>query len=188
MVDRRVFCTWTYRSGLPPTLRDQVADLDQLLRDLSLSARISILLVSPYLGAAGLRSMKGPLAVAAKAGASITVVTAPLDDNEMRNRHAIEQLQHGQDGTLIVRKLRVLVPAPTFEQLIHAKLMVVDRQRGYIGSANLSWHGMESNLELGVSLEPGQAGAIAGIFEHLEASGKLVETQVDDGKPRSHRR
>ena len=178
MVDRRVFCTWTYRSGLPPALRDQVADLDQLLRDLSLSARISILLVSPYLGAAGLRGMKGALAVAAEAGAWITVITAPLDDNEMRNRRAIHELQDGEDGGLIARRLRVLVPAPTFEQLIHAKLVVVDRQRGYIGSANLSWHGMESNLELGVCFEPNQAAAVAAIFEHLEASGKLVEVPL----------
>lgn len=181
MIDRRLFCTWTYRAALPPALRDQVADLDQLLRDLSLSARVSLLLVSPYLSAAGLRAMKGAVAMAARAGAWVTVVTTPLDGSEMRNRQAIEAFTDGEEGSFIDRRLRVLVPAPTFDELIHSKLVVADRQRGYIGSANFSWHGMESNLELGVCLQPGQAAAIAGIFEHLEASGKLVEAPRDKG-------
>lgn len=179
MIDRRLFCTWTYRAALPPSLRDQVADLDQLLRDLTLGARVSLLLVSPYVSAAGLRAMKGAVAMAATAGAWVTVITAPLDENEMRNRLAIAEFIDGEDGRLIERRLRVLVPAPTFDQLIHSKLVVADRQRGYIGSANFSWHGMESNLELGVCLEPTQAAAIAGIFEHLEASGKLVQVPLD---------
>jgi len=184
VIDRRLYCTWTYRAILPPSLRDQVADLDQLLRDLSLSARKSVLLVSPYLSAAGLRAIKGALAMATEAGALITLITGPLDDNQMRNRQAIEEVIRGEEGTLISTRLRVLVPAPSFNQLIHSKLLVVDRQRGYLGSANFSWHGMESNLELGVSLETGQAAAIAGIFEHLEASGKLVEVPHD--KTTSH--
>jgi len=184
VIDRRLFCTWTYRAALPPALRDQVADLDQLLRDLSLSARLSLLLVSPYLSPAGLRAMKSAVAMAAMAGAWVTVITAPLDENERRNRQAIEELTDGDEGRFIERRLRVLVPAPTFDQLIHSKLIVVDGQRGYLGSANFSWHGMESNLELGVCLEASQAAAIAGIFEHLEASGKLVEVPLD--KTTSH--
>ena len=177
MIDRRLFCTWTYRAGLPPGLRDQLADLDQLLRDQSLSAKVSLLLVSPYLSASGMRAIKGAVAVAAKGGASVTVVTAPLDDNAGRNRQAIQELRDGDEGALIARMLRVLVPAPGFDQLIHSKLLVVDRERGYIGSANFSWHGLESNLELGVCLEPGQATAVAGIFDHLEGTGKLLEAE-----------
>ena len=39
---------------------------------------------------------------------------------------------------------------------LHAKVVIVDRKRVLIGSANLSWGGMVGNYELGVLIEDGE--------------------------------
>lgn len=56
---------------------------------------------------------------------------------------------------------------------LHAKVLVVDRLEALVGSANFTFHGLESNLELGLRVRGPQAAAIAERFDHLIASGVL---------------
>lgn len=57
---------------------------------------------------------------------------------------------------------------------MHAKLIVVDREVALIGSANLTGHGMERNLECGVMVEGGeQPGDIVRHVHDLVARGQL---------------
>jgi phosphatidylserine/phosphatidylglycerophosphate/cardiolipin synthase-like enzyme len=81
----------------------------------------------------------------------------------------------GEDGDLIRERLRVLkVSRSTFlNGLIHAKCIVVDCKRGYLGSANFSMSGLERNLELGVALSTEEAAALDALITYLEAHGDL---------------
>jgi phosphatidylserine/phosphatidylglycerophosphate/cardiolipin synthase-like enzyme len=56
---------------------------------------------------------------------------------------------------------------------MHAKCLVIDRMDALVTSANLTFHGLESNLELGVRIRGSQAGAISEIFDNLISSGEL---------------
>ena len=56
---------------------------------------------------------------------------------------------------------------------LHAKCLVVDRLDALVTSANFTFHGLESNLELGLRVRGPQAGAIAERFDHLIASKVL---------------
>jgi len=56
---------------------------------------------------------------------------------------------------------------------LHAKCLVVDRLDALVTSANFTFHGLESNLELGLRARGLQAAAIAERFDHLIASGVL---------------
>ncbi len=51
--------------------------------------------------------------------------------------------------------------------LLHAKTIVVDRQRAVIGSANLTWGGLVRNYEIGVLLEGPEAWEIARLLDIL---------------------
>jgi phosphatidylserine/phosphatidylglycerophosphate/cardiolipin synthase-like enzyme len=118
------------------------------------------------------------LGVAAQNGASIRLVTGDLDAGEARNRKAIRELTSGEIGGLITHGLRVLIASESLPVLLHSKLVVVDRCRGYIGSANLSWHAMESNFEIGVSLSASQAETLDGLVDYLEARSMLTEVKL----------
>lgn len=53
----------------------------------------------------------------------------------------------------------------------HAKLVVVDRNKAIIGSANLSWRGLACNYELGAYVEGSMADEAARALERLVANG-----------------
>ena len=56
---------------------------------------------------------------------------------------------------------------------LHAKCLVVDRLDALVTSANFTFHGLESNLELGLRVRGPQAAAIAERFDHLIATEVL---------------
>jgi phosphatidylserine/phosphatidylglycerophosphate/cardiolipin synthase-like enzyme len=176
----RLFCTWTYRASMPPSLRNAFGDLDQLLRDVAVSAKSSLIIVAPYLSAVGIRGLMNSVAVAAQAGAAVKLITGDLDADGSRNRQAVRELLTGEYGTVIHQHLRVLTNSPSFPALLHAKLVIADGRRGYLGSANVSWRGMESNLEIGVELPAQQASVLEALFTFLESSGALVEIAAHD--------
>ncbi len=63
--------------------------------------------------------------------------------------------------------------------LVHAKFMLVDGQRGYLGSANFSVNGLERNLELGTGLSEEEARILDELVTYLEATGDLEDCTHD---------
>ena len=61
---------------------------------------------------------------------------------------------------------------------LHAKCLVVDRLDALVTSANFTFLGLESNLELGLRVRGPQAAAIAERFDHLIASEVLEPWKI----------
>ncbi len=57
---------------------------------------------------------------------------------------------------------------------LHAKLVVADRTDALVTSANLTYHGLEANLELGVRIQGPEAGEIVDHFGRLIQEKELV--------------
>lgn len=75
-----------------------------------------------------------------------------------------------------VKRPRILTWKPGPEHpytKLHAKALVVDRLDLLVGSANFTFHGLTSNLELGLRVRGGAAREVAERFDFLEASGTL---------------
>lgn len=68
-----LFCTWTHRANLPPSLHSQFGDLDYLILSLISAAHERLLLVAPYLSTSGMERVRGALAAAAENGVWIGV-------------------------------------------------------------------------------------------------------------------
>ena len=56
---------------------------------------------------------------------------------------------------------------------LHAKALVIDRLQVLVTSANLTYHGLKKNLELGLRVRGPQAQSIARRFDHLIAEAVL---------------
>lgn len=56
---------------------------------------------------------------------------------------------------------------------LHAKLLCIDQKEIFITSANMTYHGLDSNIELGVRIEGQQAKMIVRHFTSLERNGIL---------------
>ncbi|MGZ5528415.1 MAG: phospholipase D-like domain-containing protein [Limisphaerales bacterium] len=170
-----LYCTWAYRQSLTPALRSQFKDLDHFLRLLCSSANSNLFLVAPYLSAAGLDSLRGSIATSAQKGAWIRLVTGNLDHRNGANRRAIKHLLNGDEGALIQTKLRVLTATERLPALIHAKIILSDQRRGYLGSANLSQSALDHNFELGASLPPAQVRSLHSLLSLLESRGMISD-------------
>lgn len=57
---------------------------------------------------------------------------------------------------------------------LHAKALVVDREQMLVTSANLTYHGLRGNIELGVRVHGLQANDVALKVDHMIAEGVLV--------------
>jgi len=59
---------------------------------------------------------------------------------------------------------------------LHAKALIVDEQKLFISSANLSYHGMVSNIEIGVLIDSkDKALQVLDIFKELKRTRKFVQ-------------
>ena len=57
---------------------------------------------------------------------------------------------------------------------LHAKVMVQDRRAAVIGSANISWRGMEKNIEIGILVMDGSAWRLSSIIDNLAAGTRVA--------------
>jgi phosphatidylserine/phosphatidylglycerophosphate/cardiolipin synthase-like enzyme len=100
-------------------------------------------------------------------------LTSDLEDPNSWNRKALATLIAEEDGAAIRNRLRVLTPTRNLPALVHAKIILVDHENGYLGSANLSQSAMESNFELGLSLSAEQVKALESLLTFFEAQNYI---------------
>lgn len=173
-VNDDIYCTWSLREELPDRLQISFGDLDDFLRRLIISSEKSLTIVAPYLSAAGFKLLSGALTGCAERSVRLRIVTQLSGEPAASNRLALESICRQFDGTPLRHRIRVL-HGDKQELFIHAKIIVADSIRGYIGSANLSARGLDRNLEIGVPLSIIQARAVDDLIDHLEAKRALVE-------------
>lgn len=173
--DSILYCTWAYRRLLTPALRMRFRDLDHFVRSLLASANTQLYVVAPYLGEGAMTAIQASIASSVARGAWVRVVTEDVVSPDSRHFAAIKALLAGTTGRLIEQRIRILTPSGADIGLFHSKAIIADGQRGYLGSANMSWHGLEHNFELGVALDSRQANALQSLLTQFESIGLLTD-------------
>ncbi len=59
---------------------------------------------------------------------------------------------------------------------LHAKIVIADRKKALVGSANFSWSGMYANYEIGVLINGKSAWKLAQVVDSLTLVSTLIET------------
>jgi phosphatidylserine/phosphatidylglycerophosphate/cardiolipin synthase-like enzyme len=136
-------------------------------------ARERVVLVSPYVEARGVGLLFDRLAGALSKGVAMMLVTHDLSDIASTNSRAVEELR--REAERVSGHLEVFSATSATGRdrerhpLLHAKLLIVDRRKLLLGSANLTSYGLSFNFEAGTLL--GQRDA----READEAARGLVE-------------
>lgn len=97
------------------------------------------------------------------AGVRVTMIVQKLD-------------QQHHDAPEHLKRLAYLYPSsfllfdftPEEQEALHAKCVVVDRKKAFVGSANLSFNGLIRNHELGVVIDGATSNDLAGIIDLLQ--------------------
>ena len=161
---------WTGPDAEGPLIRGTSAILEEMLEGVRDAGEV--LLVGYSLTAAAgtfMERIVGLLEDSARRRAAIVMVLH--EDDEQAN---LENLTRVWD--VFTKKPRVFTWRPPPDHLyrkLHAKCLVVDRLDALVTSANFTFHGLESNLELGLRVRGPQAAVIAERFDQLIAAGVL---------------
>ena len=162
---------WTGPAAAGPLVRPTSIILEEMLE--SVRDAGEVLLVGYVLSAdpgSAMERVVDLLVDSARRGAVISIVLHS-DEDETTNMDNLLRL-----WDVFVKKPKVYTwrPPPNhpFTKL-HAKCLVVDRLDVLVTSANFTFHGLESNLELGLRVRGPQAAVIAERFDYLIASQVL---------------
>ena len=172
---------WTGPAAAGPLVRSTSVVLEEMLKSVRDAGDAGEVLLVGY-------------ALTAEPGSSMERVVNLLVESARRRATLSRVLHSDKDETtnldnllglwdVFVEKPNVYTwrppPDHPFTKL-HAKCLVIDRLDGLVTSANFTFHGLESNLELGLRVRGPQAAAIAERFDYLIASNVL---RPSSGKP-----
>ncbi|MDE2571803.1 MAG: hypothetical protein KGM44_04670 [bacterium] len=129
-------------------------------------ARRELWLVTPFLDSLSVAFLRGPIASVLQRGAAVKILTSEP------NASFVDSLVRGipdPDGLLCVW----FADNALSDLGTHAKSVVTDRRRAYLGSANLTSYGMSKHFEIGALLEGPSVGTLVSLFERLAAAGRM---------------
>jgi len=136
---------WILATG-PELLREGVRGIEPVIEELIASARSEIHIVAYLLTRQAARILD-LTEKAAERGVRVTIIINRLETQDEFIRSKLNFLRRSSSNITVYN----------FSDLagrqLHAKVIIADRIRAVIGSANLSWGGMVTNYEIGVMLE-----------------------------------
>lgn len=159
----------------PISGRPGVRTTGGVAREIIEASRLTLLVVGYRVtvdpGLSGLASQT--IEAIARAGERGVTVTAVLDREA--NRQALLQAWRGHVSAPSIFTWPIGDDA---KASLHAKLLIADRKDALITSANLTYHGYERNLEMGIRVTGRAASEIHDRIHELIAADELVPWQV----------
>lgn len=158
----------------PPTLittelSGDIDDISNLLTNLVRSATTSITIMSPFTNKEGLRSILSPLKACTNNPNIALYLTANEEDINMIFNQVKRQIPQNmlEDFKIYFCSTDLIEE----NNLPHAKLLIIDSKKGYLGSANFTKQGLTSRFEVGVELDEQQSKTVEKLFTILISNG-----------------
>lgn len=147
--------------ALPKGIRRSTAET---IIGLVIGARHSIRMTAPFFSSSGFIHLVEPVMAAAERGVYVELFLPPDDETETEIMRLLDAQSMSPSAGERIATVRVgSNPWP------HLKVVIVDRDEAYVGSANITRRALEGeNLELGVLLRGSQVGAIDGVLDLLK--------------------
>jgi phosphatidylserine/phosphatidylglycerophosphate/cardiolipin synthase-like enzyme len=152
----------TYPPGMGFEKIKAVRSLYPDLCRLAMASKREICIVNPFFDHRGQRKLLPYLVSAAKRGVRIRIVsrTQSLDVSDQLQSFISPLLRVGAN-----------VETKTFgvgsDYGLHAKFIIIDGERAYLGSANLTGRSLSKNVETGVLMKGKGAWILQSFFDHL---------------------
>lgn len=150
--------------------------------ELVASADEEIVILNPFFTRQAFGNIVAPIAGALERGVSVTLITRYFTyGSDGDSRAFVEELI--DDGTLPsnLTLYEYIDPDEESTATIHAKMTVVDRDRAYLGTANLTHRGLHENLEVGVIFEDDTVYQLSEFTDDLQNSAYLHRVTIQDG-------
>lgn len=172
---------------LPDTLsldadaRRSIPSLAASLHRLITEAKEEIVVLNPFFEQVGFDRLKSALLAAAEHGVAITIITQQLKDLTSVNHRVLRVLSRKATDAGLSDRFRFYeyqqVDAGRATMAAHAKFLLADREKAYLGSANLTEYGMARQIEVGVILQGLSVHFLYQIFKAILAEKQTEEVR-----------
>jgi len=157
---------------------DSIGSLVVNLLDLIQQTQSELVILNPFFSEQGYDQVGAPIRDATARGVDVTIVTKSLTyGGSTQNERVIRQLSEEEDTVAENLTLYEYVldeePDEEYPPTIHAKLTIADRDRAYLGTANMTHRGLVENLELGVIFQDDTVESLLGLVQDLLSSKYL---------------
>jgi phosphatidylserine/phosphatidylglycerophosphate/cardiolipin synthase-like enzyme len=115
---------------------------------LIVGSRETTRIFSPFVDRGGLDVLAVSLAAATRRRVKVRLGYAQRDDRDRAIKHLQTLLHRDGDGAQVE-----IIPIEPDRPFPHLKLIAVDGERAYVGSANLTWPALTSNAEVGALVD-----------------------------------
>lgn len=138
------------------------------LQEVVASAQRTLTIASPYLEATGVGRVEDAALAALRRDVAVVVLTHEADDLGSMASTALRSLQ--SEARNLPGQLSVYTTSSQ-RILLHLKIVVADRRRGLVGSANITGKGLGNNLEAGALVGTDEAAEICRVIDRVIAAG-----------------
>lgn len=152
---------------IPRKLAADIDDIRNLLINLIGNAKKSIVILSPYTTPVALSDILQPLLVNNKSeNIKIEVYIANSLENANKQIRSLTKMIPEEFTRRISFYYRSNDPH-TDDSILHAKILIVDDDKGYLGSANFTEQGLQRHFELGIEMNNQQAKLASQMLKQL---------------------
>lgn len=168
---------WTIPHGINPVIPRRISKhfeyLNTWIQNLIQTANKRIIFFSPYYSVAGIQQLMISLKALSENKSGITIDWIVNDYDLDMNRKAFEYLLEQSLHENI--QMRIFEPLEKQEKKLwfHAKLLLIDQEKGYMGSANFSERALQTQFELGVPLNEQQTKSLVQLIDFWIVSGQF---------------
>jgi hypothetical protein len=165
--------SWSLVATLPPHLRGQlnpppIRQTAGAFLELMDAARSEIIMAAPFVDAHAVEFISASIVIAVRRGVAVRVVTS--SGQAMPFVEVVKKLPIDSSGNLRVTEILT-----DLSQLgSHAKVLIIDRDVAYVGSANITGAGLGRHVEIGVILSGPQISDLVQLLNALERLGTNV--------------
>ena len=162
---------------LPPELfprsdRAEPGSIEPAIKRVIASGRETVWIVNPFFDPFGMVSLVPSIAGAADRGVSVRLITRGSEEQKAALRSAFDAIRGETRATESISRVeaRDLLKRDATGRLqyaLHSKVVLADEKACYVGSANLTEHGMRHNFELGVVLQGAVVREVKALLQRL---------------------
>jgi phosphatidylserine/phosphatidylglycerophosphate/cardiolipin synthase-like enzyme len=143
------------------------------------SANDHLVLMSPFLSERAYKRLRPALHTAAANDADITLITNSLTYGETNYNQEFTSAVLGDERLTSQTTVYEYLNDETWTTF-HAKIVIADEMRAYLGTANLTHRGLGDNLELGIIFRDNTVERLSTLVEMLRSSSFLHRVGESD--------
>lgn len=164
-------------NDVPIKISRQFQSLNSWIQHLIQLTRKRLIFFAPYYSIAGMEHLLISLSTLLEIRQDVTVDWIVGETKNLANQKAFEYLSK-KLGSVSQIQVYEANGASNKRLAFHAKLLLSDNEKGYLGSANFSHGGLHNQFELGVRLTKEQTRSLSTLIDYWITSYKVIPIKL----------